>query len=357
MKILTVCGTRPELIRLSLIIKKLDSLVDHTLVFTNQNFTHNLSGKFFSELNIRKPNYYFNKEATSLGDFLGNAFVEFERILLRENPDKILVLGDTNSGLLALLANRYGIPIYHMEAGNRCLDQRVPEETNRKIIDLLSTYNLPYTENSKQNLINEGFDKNHIFKTGNPLFEVLSNWEKEILSSSITDTLDIVGKPYVLVTVHRAENVDNKDGLESIVKFINYISTTGYTVVISLHPRTKDRMLFHGLTFNDKNIVISEPLGLFDYVHLERFADMVISDSGSVPESTAIFNVPSVIIRESTERQELIECGASVLTGTKYSAMVGAFEILRNRKNTWRVPEDYLVPNVSDIVINILIGK
>lgn len=356
MKILTVCGTRPELIRLSVIIRKLDELVDHYLVFTNQNFDYNLSGKFFDELNIRKPNFFFNKKANSFGDFLGNAIVEFEKVLLEVKPDKILVLGDTNSGLLAIVANRHKIPIVHMEAGNRARDSRVPEEINRRIIDHVSTYNLPYTENSKQNLINEGFNKNYVYKTGNPLFEVLSYYAPQIAESSVLDKFRFATGDYTLVTVHRAENVDDVASLSSIVSFINTIAER-CNIVVSLHPRTYDRMKHFDFSFDSENIYFTAPLGLFDFVKLEQNAKVVISDSGSVPEECCIFNVPSIIIRESTERHEIIECGASVLTGTSYYAMIDSFNLALKKDTSWTPPADYIVPNVSDIVINILIGK
>lgn len=355
-KIMTIIGTRPELIRLAIIIKKLDILTNHIFVSTNQNFDYNLSGIFFDEMEIRKPDYIFENKGYSIGRFLSNAFIEFEKILIKEKPDKILILGDTNSGLLALIAKKYGIPIFHCEAGNRCLDNRVPEETNRRIIDMLSTYNLPYTENSKQNLINEGYDKNHVFKTGNPIYEVLNFYKDSIDHSSIMVKLNLEYKKFVLVTVHRAENVDNAESLIDIVKFINKMSEQ-IKVVASLHPRTKDKMLKCGLFFNENNIIISESLGFFDFNKLSKMAKLLISDSGSNPEASCLFNIPSLIIRESTERHELIECGASILTGTEYKNMLGAFNIMYKLNITWEPPADYLVKNVSDVVINILLGK
>jgi UDP-N-acetylglucosamine 2-epimerase (non-hydrolysing) len=230
MKVLTLCGTRHELIRLSIIIKKLDEILgkDHILVYTNQNYDPNLKDIFFKELSIKKPNYTFKNEAVGFGDFLSNAIVDFDLILRREWPDKILVLGDTNTGLLTILAQKYNIPIYHMEAGNRCFDKRVPEEINRRIIDNVSTYNLPYTENSKQNLLSEGFHKNFIYKTGNPIFEVLYKYRKfGIQDSTILKTLDLnskyqESKQFVLVTCHRSENVDNADVFGEIIHSLNY---------------------------------------------------------------------------------------------------------------------------------------
>lgn len=355
MKVLTITGTRPEIIRLSLIIKKLDNLVDHILVYTNQNYDYNLSTIFFEDLKIRKPNYYFNQESESFGHFFGNAIMDFERILKKEQPDKILILGDTNSGLLSIVAEKYKIPIYHMEAGNRCYDNRLPEETNRKIIDSVSTYNLPYTEGSKQILLDEKFDKNHVFKTGNPIYEVLNFYEKEISESNILNNLDIKDSQYVLVTAHRTENVDNEDSLKNIIKSINEISEK-YPTVFSVHPRTRDKMKKFGVK-TSRNVIVSEPFGFFDFVKLEKNAMCVISDSGTVQEETCIFQVPAITIRKTTERRETVECGSNILCGTDYNDILEAFNIIIKKENKWIAPSDYLVNNVSDIVINILSGK
>jgi UDP-N-acetylglucosamine 2-epimerase (non-hydrolysing) len=361
MKILTITGTRPELIRLSIIIEKLDTLVDHVLVYTNQNYDYNLSTRFFQDLKIRKPDYYFEKEGGSFGDFFGNAVLEFEKILVDEKPDKILILGDTNSGLLSIVAEKYKIPVYHMEAGNRCYDSRLPEETNRKIIDSVSKYNLPYTENSKQNLLNEGFHKNFVFKTGNPIYEVMNKYKQQVdesvimLELGLQDTETKKIKDFVLVTTHRCENVDDIDVLRNIVDALNLISNN-IEVVVSLHPRTKSKIELFNLKLSDK-IMVSPPLGFFDFVSLERSAKCVITDSGTVGEECCILSVPALTIRESTERQETIECGSSILCGTKTENIVEAFNTTMKRKYVWHVPDDYLIYNVSDTVINILMGK
>jgi len=353
MKILTIAGTRPELIRLCIIIEKLDRLVDHVFVYTNQNFDYNLSGKFFDELDIRKPDYYLDNQSSSFAPFISNSIMEFERILMTERPDKVLVLGDTNTGLLTLLANKLRIPVYHMEAGNRCYDSRVPEETNRRVIDSLSTYNLPYTENSKQNLLNEGYDKNHVFKTGNPIYEVLNKFEDEINSSKILDELGLQPGKFVLVTAHRAENVDNPDTLKNIAHALFKIAKT-FKIVFSVHPRTRQKL--EGSKFPD-NVILSEPFGLFDFVKMEKTARVTISDSGTVQEECCIYKVPSITIRRTTERQETIECGSNILTGTKTENIINAFKAILRRESTWEPPEDYLVGNVSDTVINILLGR
>jgi len=353
MKVLTIAGTRPELIRLSLIIKKLDNLVEHVLVYTNQNYDKNLSTIFFEDLNIRNPNYYFDFLFNSFGEFFGNSIIEFEKILKRENPDKILILGDTNTGLLSIICEKYKIPIYHMEAGNRCYDDRVPEEINRKIIDLTSTYNLPYTENSKYNLLNEGFHKNFVYKIGNPIYEVLHYYQKEIDNSNILNKLNIQ-KEYILTTIHRSENVDNNKNLLEIFKFLNTISLDK-TVIFPIHPRTKSKIKSE-IKINE-NLILIEPIGFFDFVKLEKNAFCVISDSGTVTEETTIFNIPSLIIRESTERQELIENGSTILTGIDYDTMINSYNNITNLEISWNLMEDYSCINVSDKVIKILLGK
>lgn len=355
MKIITVVGTRPELIRLSIIIKKLDSLVNHVLIFTNQNYDYNLSGQFFDELKIRKPDYTFEPAGSSFGSFIGNALMKFEDVLIKEMPDKILILGDTNSGLVSIIAEKHRIPVYHMEAGNRCYDKRVPEETNRRVVDHLSTYNLPYTENSKYNLLNEGFHKNNVFKTGNPIYEVLKRHKHSIEGSDILKRLDIFANSFILVTAHRAENVDNYESLSNIMKAINEIALQ-FKVVFSLHPRTKDKLLKFNIAFSN-NIIFSKPLGFFDFVKLEQTAKLVISDSGTVQEECCIFGTPAITIRETTERQETIECGSNILSGTKYKDIMGAFNAILKRRTEWTPPADYMIDNVSDIVINILLGR
>lgn len=354
MKVLTLAGTRPELIRLSIIIEKLDKLVDHTFVYTNQNYHHNLSTIFFDELKIRKPNFTFENNGYSFAKFFSNAIEDFEHVLKITKPDKMLILGDTNTGLLSIVARKMGIPIYHMEAGNRCYDDRVPEETNRKVIDSLSTYNLPYTENSKQNLLNEGYDKNHVFKIGNPIYEVLNKFEDEIDFNHILEKLDTYDD-FILFTAHRSENVDDIISLSNIVAAINEISNR-FKVVFSIHPRTKEKLLKFNLKFSD-NIILSRPFGFFEFVKLERSAKVVISDSGTVQEECCIYKVPSITIRNTTERQETIECGSNILSGTNKDDILTAFNAILSRNNIWVPPDDYLIENVSDIVINILLGR
>ena len=249
-----------------------------------------------------------------------------------------------------------------MEAGNRCYDDRLPEEANRRIIDSISKYNLPYTENSKQNLLSEGHHKNYVFKTGNPILEVLTAYKKEIDASimlydhNIRDIKSGIIRDYVLVTLHRAENVNNKNVLASIIEAITVISQE-YFVILSLHPHTKQKMEEFNISFNNQNIMIGNGFGFFDFVHMEQHAKCVITDSGTVPEEMCIFGIPVLTIRDTTERQETLECGSNILVGTKTETIVEAFKTIIERKYTWNLPDDYMKTNVSDTVINILLGK
>lgn len=362
MKILTLTGTRPELIRLSIILSKLDSLLgkNHIHVYTNQNFDPNLSTIFLRDLEIRQPDYTFNK-TDSLGTFLANGFGAFEVILEKEKPDKVLVLGDTNSGLFSILAAKKGIPVYHMEAGNRCYDGEVPEETNRKVIDSCSLYNLPYTENSKQNLINERFHKNFVFKIGNPIWEVLCYYRKQIDASDILQRLKLAPADeggfaqFVLLSYHRTENVDNKEKSKKVVEAINEIAEKT-PVVYSFHPRTKDQFAKHGIQFSDK-VKLIDPIGFFDFVHLEKYAKVILTDSGTVPEETSMFGKPCIVLRNTTERQELMECGSLILAGTKKDDILRAFHSIEETKQLWSLEYDYFKSNVSETVIRLLLGQ
>jgi len=356
-KVITIVGTRPELIRLSVLIKKLDEKYknNHILVYTNQNYDYNLSTKFFEDLDIRKPNYFFKQVNNGFTEFLSNSFVELGEIVEKEKPNKALILGDTNSGLLGLVLTKLGITVFHMEAGNRCYNNKVPEETNRKIIDSFSKYNLPYTDISKNNLIGEGFDKSYIYKTGNPILEVLNFYEDSINQSKILNCLNVTPKNYVLVTLHRSENVDNKNVLTEIIDSINEISKE-IKVVLSLHPRTKDKLNNFNIRLSG-NVIVSKPFGFFDFVNLEKNSKLILTDSGTVQEEACILHVPCVIIRDSTERFETIESGSAILSGVDKKNIIQSFTIASSMNINWVVVNDYLVNNVSDVVLNILSGK
>lgn len=352
MKVLTITGTRPELIRLSVILRKLDEVVDHVHIYTSQNFDPNLSDIFLRDLRIRKPDYIFPKTG-SVGEFIGKGFIQFEQILNEERPDKVLVLGDTNSGLLTILASKRGIPVYHMEAGNRCYDPLVPEETNRLILDSCSLINLPYTENSKENLIREGHSKNFVFKTGNPIREVLEYYNHEIHGSTILDNLKLP-QDFALLTFHRTENVDNPERAKNVVEAVSEIAKD-MPVVYSFHPRTRDQFAKHKISFSN-NVILIDPIGFFDFVKLETSAKLVLTDSGTVPEETSLFNIPTIVLRNTTERQELLENGSLILSATKKDDILTAYKGIDFCGQRWRGLDDYTKDNVSDTVIRLLLG-
>ncbi len=358
MKVLTILGTRPEIIRLSLIIGKLDQLADeHILVHTGQNFTSSLSDIFFQEMGIREPDYVLSDKHQSLGQQLSVIFKELEQILLDEKPDRVLVLGDTNSGLSSILAERMGIPVYHMEAGNRCFDLEVPEEKNRKLIDSVSSFNLPYTPQSKQNLLQEGFPSSRIIVTGNPINEVLLHYSDRINSSNVLERLSLKEQDYFLVTTHRAENVDYKDRLKEIINGINTIAKTyKKRIICSIHPRTRARIEQSKELKIDPLIEFYEPFGFFDFVKLEKNALCVLTDSGTVQEECCLFYVPTVTIRRTTERMETIECGSNILSGLNGEQIASCVQAMVNQSRKWSFPEGYDHVDVSDKIVKIVLG-
>ncbi|MCK1982847.1 MULTISPECIES: non-hydrolyzing UDP-N-acetylglucosamine 2-epimerase [Peribacillus] len=358
MKVMTILGTRPEIIRLSLIIKKLDQYADsHILVHTGQNFTTSLSEIFFQQLQVRKPDYVLLNQQKTLGEQLSAIFKNLETILLKEKPDKVLVLGDTNSGLSSILAERLGIPVIHMEAGNRCFDLEVPEEKNRKIIDAVSSLNLPYTPQSKENLLKEGIPSKRIYLSGNPIYEVLNHYNNEIEQSGILDKMNLKKEDYFLVTAHRAENVDYEDRLMEIMKGINLVAETYQKrIICSLHPRTKSRIELSPNLDVHPLIEFHEPFGFFDFVKLEKSAFCVLTDSGTVQEECCLFHVPAVTIRKTTERPETIESGSNMLSGINAKQIVNCVKVMVNQQKDWTFPEGYDHKNVSDKVLKIILG-
>ncbi|NCC70734.1 UDP-N-acetylglucosamine 2-epimerase (non-hydrolyzing) [bacterium] len=358
MKIATILGTRPEIIRLSLIIKKLDQKTKHTLIHTGQNYSHNLKNIFFTQLKIRRPDYYLNAINSATGYQLGKIMEETYKILNKIRPDKVLILGDTNSGLSAIIAEKMMIPVYHMEAGNRCYDLTVPEEKNRHIIDSVSTYNLPYTPGSYDNLIKENQQKNKTIITGNPINEVLINYKKEIQNSKILQKLNLKEKKYFIFTSHRAENVDNPKRLKEIFKGLDLITKKYKMPIIgSLHPRTKEKMQKYKIYPKNSLINLIDPVGFFDFVQLEKNAICAISDSGTVQEECCILKVPTVTIRMTTERPETIQCGSNILSGLNSVNILNCVDKMINKKRTWKIPKGYADKKVSDKVIKILLNK
>lgn len=357
MKIMTVLGTRPEIIRLSLIIKKLDNLCDHTLIHTGQNYHYTLSESFFKELELREPDHYLGIQGDTPGMQIGKILEQCENIFLKNRPDKLLLLGDTNSSLCAIMAKRLKIPVYHMEAGNRCYDDRVPEEINRRLIDHVSDILMPYTERSRANLIREGMASNRICVTGNPIKEVLDHYQDKIEDSNILKTMNLKEKNYFLVTLHRAENVDIESRLVNVIEALTQLNKIyKVPVIISTHPRTRVRMKEFNIPDNNPDLRFVEPFGFFDFIKLERNAKCVLSDSGTVQEECAIFGVPNVTIRDVTERPETIECGSNLISGIEVQSVLDCVKASLMLTSTWNAPPEYLVPNVSETVIRILHG-
>ncbi|WP_270169678.1 non-hydrolyzing UDP-N-acetylglucosamine 2-epimerase [Paenibacillus sp. SYP-B4298] len=359
MKIATILGTRPEIIRLSLIIPKLDQLAGkHILIHTGQNHAAALSDVFFEELGLRNPDYLLETHQPTLGGQLAVMFGEIERILTFEQIELVLLLGDTNSALNAIIAERLGIPVVHMEAGNRCFDLRVPEEKNRKVIDAISSINMPYTEYSKGNLLREGFPPQRIVVTGNPIYEVLEHYKTPIAASDILERLGLQPQHYLLVTAHRAENVDQPEHLAAIMEGINRAAEeTGLPAICSVHPRTRSKLNSMAAKVKLHPLVqLHEPFGFFDFVKLEQYALCAITDSGTVQEECCIFHVPTVTIRNTTERPETIDCGSNVVAGLQPSRIVQAVKAMTALPAAWEPPSGYLAQDVSDKVVKFVLG-
>jgi len=357
MKIITVLGTRPEIIRLSRVIEKLDLLCEHKLVHTGQNFDPNLSDIFFQQLRVRPPDHYLGVTGNTFGQQIGQMLVAMDKVLCNERPDALLILGDTNSGLCSFIAKRMGIPVFHMEAGNRCYDDRVPEEVNRRVIDHSSTILMPYTQRSKENLVREGIANNRIYVTGNPIKEVIDTYEADIAASDVHTRLGVEPGKFFLVTMHRAENVDIESRLKNLTQALEQIQKKyGYPVICSLHPRTKDKMQQFGVGVDNDQVRFLTPLGFFDFVALEQTAFCALSDSGTVQEECCIFHVPNVTIRDVTERPETIDCGSNMLSGCEPETILRCLETVLAQPPTWQPPAEYLVNNVSSTVAKIVLG-
>ena len=357
MKICTVFGTRPEIIRLSEVIKVLDGFCEQRLVHTGQNHDPRLSDVFFRDLDLRQPDIHLGIDASSFAGQVGQILARAGEVFALERPDRVLILGDTNSALSALIAARMGIPVFHMEAGNRCYDDRVPEEVNRRIIDHASTILMPYTERSKENLVREGIERERIFVTGNPIFEVLEAHRKRIDGSDVLNRLGLTAGDYLLVTLHRAENVDQARRLESFLTALSMVADEqACAVAVSVHPRTADKLQRFGLGPASPRVRMLEPLGFLEFVKLERHARAVLSDSGTVQEECAIFRVPNVTLRDVTERPETLECGSNIVTGAAPDDIVRGLRLALALGQDWQPPPEYLVPGVSRTVAKILLG-
>jgi len=357
MKIMTILGTRPEIIRLSRIIPALDKLCDHVVVHTGQNYDHNLYTVFLEEMGVRKPDYVLTCKSDTLMGQVASILTECERVIAKERPDRLLILGDTNSALSAIVAKRAGIPVYHMEAGNRCYDDRVPEEVNRRIVDHTSDILLPYTERSRANLLREGIAGNRIFVTGNPIKEVLDHYSDKIETSPALKTLGLSREKYFLVTLHRAENVDIPERLSHFIAAFQKLSKEyGVPVICSLHPRTRSQLQKQGKLLDGEGVRAIDPLGLFDFVHLEKNAQCVLSDSGTVQEECCIFKVPAVTLRDVTERPETIEAGSNILSGAEPGAIMRCVKTVLSQPRNWKEIPEYAVKDVTTTVVKIMQG-
>ena len=359
MKVLTVLGTRPEIIRLSLIIEKLDRSCDHILVHTGQNHDPGLSDLFFDELGVRAPDHHLGIDAPGFAGRIGQILERIEPLLAEHRPDRLLVLGDTDSGLSALVAKRMGIEVVHMEAGNRCFDDRVPEEVNRRVIDHSSDLLLPYTEGSRRNLLAEGIPANRIMVTGNPILEVIEHHEEKIAEAAetVVERLGLTPGEYLLLTAHRQETVDVEDRLRALTDgVLNVAETVDMPVVASIHPRTRSRLDGFGIDFDGGRLIGGGTFGFFEFVALEMGAHLVLTDSGTVQEECCLFGVPAVTLRDTTERPETLECGSNILSGVQPEAIERAAKVALDGVPEWNPPEEYLRNDVSATVTRLLLA-
>jgi UDP-N-acetylglucosamine 2-epimerase (non-hydrolysing) len=355
MKVAIVLGTRPEIIRLSKVIERLDAAGKLVLVHTGQNFDPALSDVFFDELGVRAPDHRLAIEGDGFAARVGAVMIGIAPVFERERPDRVLVLGDTDSAMSAYVAKRMGIPVLHMEAGNRCFDDRVPEEVNRRIIDQASDVLLPYTERSRENLLREGFHPSHVLTIGNPIKEILDAHVARIESSAALDELGVSAGQYLLLTLHRQETVDFDDRLRSLVgEVCDAADEVELPVIFSVHPRTRERLERLGL--DRPPLRPCQPFGYFDFVALERGARCVLTDSGTVQEECCIMRVPAVTVRDTTERPETVECGSNVLSGVGVGGVATALRLACERPTDWRIPPEYEVTNVSSVVAAIVGG-
>ncbi len=358
LKVLTVVGTRPEIIRLSRVIDKLDQYCDHILVHTGQNYDYELNEVFFKDLEIRKPDNFLNAAGANAAETIGKVIITVDAVLASEQPEAVLILGDTNSCLAAIPAKRRKIPIFHMEAGNRCFDQRVPEETNRKIVDHTADINMPYSSVAREYLLREGLPPDSIIKTGSPMYEVLTYYRDGIEGSNVLQRLGLVAGDFFVVSAHREENIDSDQNFGKLVRVLNTIAEHyRTTVIVSTHPRTQKRIDVQGIKFNT-NVQLIKPLGFKDYNKLQLTAKAVLSDSGTISEESSILNFPALNIREAHERPEGMEEASVMMVGLEVERVMQALAILesqpRGDMRLLRQVGDYSMPNVSDKVLRII---
>ena len=359
LKVMTIVGTRPEIIRLAETIKKCDLYFEHILVHTGQNWDYTLNDVFFKELELREPNHFLGVVGNNLGETMGNIIAKSYEILVQEQPDALLILGDTNSCLSAIAAKRLKIPVFHMEAGNRCFDQNVPEEINRRIVDVTSDVNLAYTEHARRYLLSEGMRKEYTFVTGSPLPEVFARYMPKIDESDVLERLGLEKGKFISVSAHREENIDNDENFKSLTDALNAIAETyNMPVIYSTHPRSWKRIEEKGIKFHE-NIKQLKPFGFYDYNKLQKDSFCVLSDSGSLAVESNIMGFPAVSIRTSTERPEAIDKGSVILGGITFDSITQAIEVITKEKELGEElvkVHDYTDINVSTMVVNIIQG-
>jgi len=361
LKVLTVVGTRPEIIRLSRVLAKLDEseAIEHILVHTGQNYDYELNEIFFEDLGLRKPKYFLNAAGKNATETIGQIIINIDPILEQEKPDAFLVLGDTNSCLCAIPAKKRHIPIFHMEAGNRCFDQRVPEETNRRIVDHISDINLTYSDIAREYLLREGMSADRVIKTGSPMYEVLHHFMPKIKASNVLQELGLNGQSYFVVSAHREENISSEKNFNNLVTVLNAIAEQyKFPVIVSAHPRTRKMIESKGIQFNSL-VQLMKPFGLSDYINLQVNAKAVLSDSGTISEESSILNFRALNIREAHERPEAMEEAAVMMVGLNPERIMQGLEQLQcqsTQERSFRLVSDYTMPNVSDKVVRIIIS-
>lgn len=361
LKVITIIGTRPEIIRLSRVMCLLDKYVNHITVHTGQNYDYELNEIFYKDLELREPDYYLGVDTSSLGHVLGETLIKIEEIFINEKPDAVLILGDTNASIAAIIAKRRHIPIYHMEAGNRSFDFNVPEEINRKIIDHTADFNLVYTENSRRHLLSEGLPHRRIYLTGSPMFEVLKHYKDKIAQSDILNKLNLKKKGYFIISAHREENVDSPENLKKIVTILNeLVREYDVPVIVSTHPRTRNRLEKIKYVKIDDQIQFLKPFGFMDYIYLQMNAICAISDSGTISEESAILNFPAITIRNSMERPEAIDAGTIIITGLIPEIVLDSVKLVvdefEQRKEYPQICPEYQIENTSWRVLKNIIG-
>lgn len=359
LKVMTVVGTRPEIIRLSAVINKLEAspAIDHVLVHTGQNYDYELNEVFFRDFGLKKPDHFLNAATGTAVETVGNILIRIDPILAEEQPDAFLVLGDTNSCLCAIAAKRRHIPIFHMEAGNRCFDQRVPEETNRKIVDHIADINLTYSSIAREYLLREGLPADRIIKTGSPMYEVLNSREADIQASDVLERLDLIAGEFFVVSAHREENIESEENYRDLVQSLNTVAETySLPIIVSTHPRTRNKIRSQETEFHPL-IRTMKPMGFNDYIRLQQTARAVLSDSGTISEESSILGFRALNIRQAHERPEAMEEASVMMVGLESERILQGLKVLESQEpETLRLVEDYSMPNVSDKVLRIILS-